>query len=422
MTHLYIEQATDRTEEVNSSIISKLYELAISGDLDNTSDLKGRLHVASCYKSQYDYLNNNFDNLYIQADNYYIDFADSSVENILLNNNIGDGVGISLSDAASINNGFNGIFNSNTSITSFDELKYFTGITKINHNGPYYNYQAGEFYGCTNLVSIDLTNIDIIEGGFNDCSSLKYVKNFNGTTIIRAKNVSRAFSNIPIEYINLSNCEIIGMECFRQSNHLINIGNLNKVVFLGAECFAGCSALQIDINVPNLGNYEQAKESGYITINNGTPKTSLYRTFARSGIKSIQNLGSIVERIEDGEFYMSPMGWRYGFASYCTNLDYVILPEQLNYIGKYAFKGDTNLRYIKINAITPPTLGQTDNTNEEYPFYDTTCKFYVPDASVNDYKSASGWSSMSSRIFSINQFATDFPDDYAAEQATLQNS
>lgn len=83
----------------------------------------------------------------------------------------------------------------------------------------------------------------------------------------------------------------------------------------------------------------------------------MYRTFAGSGIKSIQNLGSIVERIEDGVFYMSPMGWRYGFASQCTNLDYVILPEQLNYIGKYAFRDDTNLRYIKINAIVPPTLG-----------------------------------------------------------------
>ena len=286
----------------------------------------------------------------------------------------------------------------------------------------YHNYQAGEFHGCTNLVSIDLTNIDIIEGEFNECESLKYVKNFNGTTIIRSNNASRAFSYIPIEYINLSNCEIIGMECFRGSDHLTNIGNLNKIIFLGSECFAGCSALQIDINVPNLGNYEQAKHSQYITSNNSTPRTSLNKTFAKSGIKSIQNLGSIVERLEDGVLFMSPIGWRYGFASYCTNLEYVILPEQLTYIGKYAFNQDTNLKYIKINAIVPPTLGQTDNTSEEYPFYNTTCKFYVPDASVNDYKSASGWSSISSRIFSINQFATDFPDDYAAEQATLQNS
>lgn len=47
MTHLYIEQDTGSTEEVTSAIISKLYALASSGDLDNTSDLKGRLHSAS---------------------------------------------------------------------------------------------------------------------------------------------------------------------------------------------------------------------------------------------------------------------------------------------------------------------------------------------------------------------------------------
>lgn len=68
MTHLYIEQSTGLTEEVNSSIISKLYELAISGDLDETSDLKGRLHSSTAIDTQVAYLNDKFDDLYITAD------------------------------------------------------------------------------------------------------------------------------------------------------------------------------------------------------------------------------------------------------------------------------------------------------------------------------------------------------------------
>lgn len=68
--HLYIEQNTGLTENVNSSIISKLYELAISGDLDETSDLKGRLHSASGYEDQVSYLNTNFPDLYISVDNF----------------------------------------------------------------------------------------------------------------------------------------------------------------------------------------------------------------------------------------------------------------------------------------------------------------------------------------------------------------
>ena len=70
MTHLYIEQNTGSTEEVNASIISKLYELASSGDLDNTSDLKGRLHSSTAKEEHVTYLNNNFDELYISVDSW----------------------------------------------------------------------------------------------------------------------------------------------------------------------------------------------------------------------------------------------------------------------------------------------------------------------------------------------------------------
>lgn len=68
MTHLYIEQNTGQTEEVNASIIAKLYELASSGDLDQTSNLKGRLHTNIAQDIHVSYLNDNFNELYINAD------------------------------------------------------------------------------------------------------------------------------------------------------------------------------------------------------------------------------------------------------------------------------------------------------------------------------------------------------------------
>jgi hypothetical protein len=97
MTHLYIEQATDKTEEVNSSIISKLYELAISGDLDNTSDLKGRLHSTSARDIHVAYLNTNYPDLHISADKVYITFEDAEVDRILTQK-FGDGVGVTETD------------------------------------------------------------------------------------------------------------------------------------------------------------------------------------------------------------------------------------------------------------------------------------------------------------------------------------
>jgi hypothetical protein len=91
-----------------------------------------------------------------------------------------------------------------------------------------------------------------------------------------------------------------------------------------------------------------------------------------------------------------------GFAQNCPNLRFVILPAQLDEIGTLAFKNDTALEYVKILATTPPTLNETDITNGSFPFYNTTCNFYVPDASVNDYKAAAGWSSMANRIFPMS--------------------
>lgn len=88
-----------------------MYELAISGDLDNTSDLKGRLHSTKGYKKYADWLNTAYGDLHITIDNPYIWFADSEIEKILVSttcrkNNINtdvplssDGVGISYTDA-----------------------------------------------------------------------------------------------------------------------------------------------------------------------------------------------------------------------------------------------------------------------------------------------------------------------------------
>lgn len=94
MTHLYIEQDTGSTEEVNSSIISKLYELASSGNLDETSDLKGRLHSNVAYRSEAQYLTSMFSELYISADVYYKHFVDPAMAEFFAKCPAGDGIGI----------------------------------------------------------------------------------------------------------------------------------------------------------------------------------------------------------------------------------------------------------------------------------------------------------------------------------------
>lgn len=122
MTHLYIEQNTGLTEEVNSSIISKLYELAISGDLDETSDLKGRLHSTRAKRIEVQYLTSMFSELYITADIYYKHFVDPAVAEFFAKCPAGDGSGITEDSWNLLNNNWD---NRGTTYDYCNNANYF---------------------------------------------------------------------------------------------------------------------------------------------------------------------------------------------------------------------------------------------------------------------------------------------------------
>ena len=82
------------------------------------------------------------------------------------------------------------------------------------------------------------------------------------------------------------------------------------------------------------------------------------------------------------------------------NLKTLSLPSSVTTIGQYAFNNNRSLQYIICEATTPPTIssGTFNNTN--------SCPIYVPDARVNDYKTANIWSDLASRIFPISDLTT----------------
>ena len=132
-----------------------MYELAISGDLDNTSDLKGRLHSSTAKDVAVTYLNEHFTDLHISADALYLSFVDPEVERVLAAK-YGDGTGVTnvnMAGVTSIN--YDTGFNGNKTITSFPELKKFTNLINLN---------VYAFALTSNLTTIDLTNIQHIGG------------------------------------------------------------------------------------------------------------------------------------------------------------------------------------------------------------------------------------------------------------------
>lgn len=112
-----------------------------------------------------------------EEDLIFIQFADAEVKRLCVENwdTNHDGE-ISLNEAAAVTD-LGDVFRKNTLITSFDELKYFTGLTSIG---------VSAFYLCDGLTSViipeSVTNIGA--NAFRDCSSLTSVIIPEGVTTI----------------------------------------------------------------------------------------------------------------------------------------------------------------------------------------------------------------------------------------------
>ena len=101
---------------------------------------------------------------------------------------------------------------------------------------------------------------------------------------------------------------------------------------------------------------------------------------------------------------------RYAFsANY--NATFLKLPETLTSIGDNAFASCGALEKVTSNAVAPPTCGGKD----VFSFVNTKdCKLIVPDASVEDYKSAFVWKDFFNIVSGVNdvQPEKDIITDY----------
>ena len=99
--------------------------------------------------------------------------------------------------------------------------------------------------------------------------------------------------------------------------------------------------------------------------------------------------------------------WTYSRAGFCecSSLKYITFPTSLTFIGYQNFYLTSSIEIIIMNIKTPPTLDWNGEFAES-----KKCTFYVPDESVDTYKSASNWSTYSTRIKALSTFATDFPN------------
>lgn len=432
--------------------------------------LDGNLTITTpVYQDTLDIVNGYYPNLKIDAPNKYVRFADPEVKRIIVNK-WGDGVGITQEQINKITY-FERAFVENSLIESFDELELFNGLVEWTAVGEFSkctslrsvkmpkhttSIPASCFGNCTSLERVVLGDgVNKFAGGaFVNCENLSEI-NINQDIVEEIGN--QAFSNckkLPIDVINMPNLKLISSPVERQYAffatpikrieslgqittvagfnscvELVSVKLPSTVIHIEFGCFGGC------VNLTNL-EYDWTKlvitekfwsQNINVSIEelNAVNLTGI-AYFQSLKIKHVRSLGSITELNEicnysggDGTYLESCILpntleiIRGGALRQADGLKHIVIPESVTNIEGYAVYGN-NITYAVLLNPTPCTISSNWNFNKHNGkggMVNATYPIYVPDESLEAYKTATGWTQYASRFKPMSEFATDFPDE-----------
>lgn len=299
----------------------------------------------------------------------YIIFVDPEVERICMANWSSDGIGVTKANLAAVTSSqMTNKFENNTTILTFDEFQYFTGITRT-----WYSGSNGVFRGNTAMTNITipstLTYID--RYAFYNCASLADINLHSGITVIDVAAFSYCTS-LEID-INLPNLTSLSGGSFYASG-ITSITSLGSVTSIpgsntaSACCFDGCTKLESVVlpstltsignmafrncaalesitwpspnNIASIGQYafyECPNLSGVVDL---PSLTSIgVGVFRGSAITQVTSLGNIT--VISGATAESG-----GVFNRCTSLTSVVLPNTLITIGQHSFSNCSNLETV----------------------------------------------------------------------------
>lgn len=392
MTHLRIEQNNGVIEEVSSSVITKLYEIAHAG-LDVSSNLQGRLHSAVGIRSQIQWLTSTYPSLYINVDDYAIEFEDPNIVTYLNSVGVGSNGMVTEAQAAAATSIYSST--ANTTVTKFNEFRYFTNITTPSSGGwsgqgtNYYSFkdwtaleeidisnltaighghawaQVPVFWGCTALKTVTASSSleKIGTCAFRDCSNLETISGLSGEIALAqrsfencSKLTSNNFTNVQFllgtadnESGDFSGCTLITsikvssnthkipLGCFQGCTNLSSITGLSGVTTLIANAFKNCSSLTTLTglsNVTSVGS-ECFKDCTSLTAVDIDWQTVSDHTIPNDYFRNCTSLQSLditgATKINKRAFYG------------CTNLTTLTGVSGITSIDASAFEGCTNL-------------------------------------------------------------------------------
>ncbi|MBQ4502858.1 MAG: leucine-rich repeat protein [Alistipes sp.] len=370
-----------------------------------------------------------------------IEFEDSVVEKICLDkwDTSGDGLLSVLEVAAVTNpNDLSGVFEGNINIESFNEFRYFTGLTEVPssafkaciklkeitlpENISSLGYEA--FYDCKalNNIAIPATVRYLARECFYNCTSLTNVslpnslvefqnRCFYGCTKLSRINLPEnlkeisgwAFYNSGLTEIIIPDAVTeIAVDAFGHCKNLEKVEFGANVKTIGESAFAGCTKLTSIIIPASVRDIE-----GYVFADSAVSEVVIEYGVQRLGAQVFNNCDYLTSITLPNSVYEMGSGVfgccdaltkvqlsdnitniPYGTFRYCNNLAEIILPANLGEINSMAFtrtfnaSGDYTRCYIYLRSTTPPTwLGSFQGT----PY------IYVPSGSKEAYEQDISW-------------------------------
>ena len=179
----------------------------------------------------------------------------------------------------------------------------------------------------------------------------------------------------------------INNKAFQRCTSLSSVTIPSSVTNIGSYAFSNCSSV-INIEIPsgitniNGNTFYNCKSLTSITIPSSVTSIGMSSFAGCTSLSSVTIPSSVTS-----------IGGQ-AFAN-CSGLTNCIIGSGVTSIGIWGFQNCTSLSSIIIESTTPPTLelNAFQNTNN--------CPIYVPAASVDAFKSASGWSDYTSRLQAI---------------------
>ena len=281
----------------------------------------------------------------------------------------------------------------NSDITSFAELKYFTGLSFINDNA---------FTYCTNLQSLCIPcNVaGVGESVFAGCSKLtsltidtgnKYLMVDDG--ILYSADQSKLLLCLPYKTGALTikdKVRVLSDNAFYNCTGLTSIILSSQLQYIDLAVFVGCSSLKT-LNIPasvlsiGYGSFTGCTNLQSITVDaenvNYTSVGGVLYNKDMTTLLAYPNKAGTVYEIPKGTTSVE------AYAFCLTGIQEVDIPASVTRLGSNALSFCDQLTKITVHGITPFTLDKGAFSEDVY----SKATLYVPKGKKSLYDEAEGW-------------------------------